>query len=264
MRGGRLVHAAAAALLAGGAAAHVMAGVGPGGAYAASPGPDAHAQLAAAFAAAIPRQAAVSATPVLFPRVSQRERVYVFPAVADADYVFVDVTASPAPTSAGDIFLRVQTLLGSGWQVEHAEDGLLLLTRASEAQASGMDQIPRPFFSFMSPQMPGEVTAPGTDPIATYLDGALDLLHAEFTPSPAGTLAPREPRGTLRTIWRANRAVPPDAWPAFHFEATDGNIDRRADIAALWWHPPARWTAGEPMRIDVLSVPMNVRWWVQF
>jgi uncharacterized membrane protein len=108
------VRVACAGLVATSGLAYLTAGAGPlGGDYAPASVTE-HDRIAAVLAHAIPRETGVSASSSLVPRVSRRERVYVFPAVEDADYVFVDVTASPAPTSAGDVYLRVRSLLGGG------------------------------------------------------------------------------------------------------------------------------------------------------
>jgi alpha-D-xyloside xylohydrolase len=89
-----------------------------------------HAILAREIASSISPIAAVSASAALYPHVSQRARAYVFPALEDADHVLIDVNASPAPTSAGDVYLRVRSMLESGaWSVGVARDGILLLNR---------------------------------------------------------------------------------------------------------------------------------------
>jgi uncharacterized membrane protein len=263
---GRVVQLAALSLIGTSAAAHAGGGVGPLGAYAIPAAVEAHADLAAAFAAQIPGNASVSATAALFPRVSQRERIYVFPAVADAEYVFLDVTASSAPTSAGHVFLRVQSLLGEGgWAVERAVDGLLLLRRQPGAGASGIEQIPESFYSFT--RLPADGVARDRldrPPRHSYLNGALDLVAAEFRPQPAGALSPWEPRGTLRTTWQANRVLTGEEWPVFRFEVQGRGAEQHVELAALAWYPPHRWAPGELVHVEVLNVPLGGRWWVDF
>jgi hypothetical protein len=237
------------------------------GAYAGSPAAERHAELAATFAAEIPGNAAVSATSALFPRVSRREQVYVFPAVADADFVFLDVIASSAPTSTGDVFARVQRLLHDGdWTVQRAEDGLLLLRHNQGGDPVGIDEIPDSFYSFT--RIPPAFGEAGTDetrrPLQSYLDGAVDLVDAEFRPQPSGALAPREPRAALRTTWRANRHLTLEESPVFRFEVDNGRTESHTDLAALAWHPPHRWAPGELVRVEVLNIPLGGRWWVDF
>ena len=90
----------------------------------------------------LPVDARVSASSALYSLVSQRESVYVFPATNDANYVFLDVVSGSAPTSAGDVYLRVQSFLESGeWSVAASNDGVLLL------QKSAPEAAPAPAFS---------------------------------------------------------------------------------------------------------------------
>src|SRR5207248_1146408 len=78
----------------------------------------------------------------LVPRLSRRAHVYVFPAVLDADYIFLDLESTPAPTSAGDVYLRVQSLLSQGdWQVDSASDSLLLLEHAPGAPPTDIADV---------------------------------------------------------------------------------------------------------------------------
>ena len=130
----RLIRLATAGLALSSCAGYVLEGAGPlGGNYAPALVTD-HARHAAALAAGLPPDAAVSASAALVPRVSSRARAYVFPAVLDADYVLLDLQASPAPTSAGDVFLRTKQLLGEGgWRLASADDGLLLMQRDDAA-----------------------------------------------------------------------------------------------------------------------------------
>ena len=132
----RVQRGVAAALAASAVTAYLTAGAGP---LAANYSPAVltdHAARAAAIAAELPSSAAVSASSSLVPRLTHRARAYVFPTIRDADYVYLDLAASSAPTSAGDVYLRVQSLLASGeWQIARDEDGLLLLQRSDAVTA---------------------------------------------------------------------------------------------------------------------------------
>src|SRR4029450_13757010 len=107
---------------------YVRDGAGPLAANYAPPMVTDHALSAAELAASIPAQAAVSASSAPAPHLSQRPRVYLFPTVLDADYVVLDLRATAAPTSPGDVYLQVRDRLANGgWEVASAEDGLLVL-----------------------------------------------------------------------------------------------------------------------------------------
>src|SRR5207245_9855474 len=125
-----------------GLASYLLGGAGPLAANSAPASVTAHASRAAALAASLPLDASVSATSALVPRVSRRSQVYVFPAVLNADFVLLDLRASPAPTSAGDVFTRVRDMLAEGgWHVDTAEDGLLLLRRAAGAPGLKVENL---------------------------------------------------------------------------------------------------------------------------
>ena len=57
----------------------------------------AHHRLAQEFIAMIPPDAALSAQANLYPHVALRRKAYLFPAVNDAEYVFLDVTSPTYP-----------------------------------------------------------------------------------------------------------------------------------------------------------------------
>jgi uncharacterized membrane protein len=235
----RLRPTLAASLVASSGLAYVLAGAGPlGGDYAPAE-VTAHARLANALAASIPQADAVSASASLVPHVSRRARVYVFPAVLDADAVLIDVTASPGPTSAGDVYLHVRDMLaGGGWSIGHAEDGVLLLERDPEAPPTTPDDLPPEFFSFVR-------TADGASSGATLV------------PSPDGAIEPDGPRGILRTSWRVVRQPAPGANVQFDLTLSDGQTLRVWDVAPLWWYPPERWAPGQVVTVDVPNVPIQ-------
>ena len=212
-RVGRRRREASVALVVTAILAYAWQGAGPfGGRYAPAAVTD-HASRAIQMASALPADAAVSASSSLVPHLSRRARVFVFPALQDADHVFLDLRASPAPTSAGDVFLRVQSLLGEGgWRVEAAEDGLLLLARdpLGAADRPASDACGRGLRRSAHRRLPGWSTAaavgaagaePGRDARAGR--SALDTAHH---------LARRRTAAawhTTRILDRARRRDPP-------------------------------------------------------
>jgi alpha-glucosidase (family GH31 glycosyl hydrolase)/uncharacterized membrane protein len=257
----RLSALAAGCLVLTSAVSYVWAGTGPQAANYAPPTLTEHVQVAASIARTIPSEAGVSASSSLVPRLSQRARVYVFPATEDADYVFVDVTAG-AGITAGDLYQRVHMLLAEGeWDVREARDGLLLLSRVANRAAPSAADLPAEFYSFAradghlasyDPRAPRPVASP-----RIFLDGVLELVTAEFVPSPSARLDVEGPHGELHTIWRANGPVPYWVRPAFRFDLRDGQQIDGADAPSLWWYPPERWLPGELVRITVPSVPLH-------
>ena len=91
----------AAPLVLGSAVAYFTQGAGPLAANYAPATISDHARMATRVAQTIPENAAVSSTSTLVPHLSHRARLYVFPAVLDAEYILVDLLSSSAPTSPG-------------------------------------------------------------------------------------------------------------------------------------------------------------------
>ncbi len=233
-------------------AGYVREGAGPlGGNYAPATVTQ-RAMLAQTLANGLARDASISASSALVPRVSGRPKVYVFPAVLDAEYVFLDLETSPAPTSAGDVFLRVRALLtDGGWSVETAQDGLLLLQRAADAPPTDIHDL--------STARAGVASAAGLSdpPLGSFLGGRVSLLSATLLPSPDAAVGVDGPRGVLRIVWRAEQPLPGDTHLDFWVDLQDGERLHVWDVAALWWNPPERWTPGEPVAIDIPDVPMR-------
>jgi hypothetical protein len=233
---------------------YLLEGAGPLGANYAPAVVTAHAIRAEALAHSLPPNAAVTASTALVPHISRRPRVYVFPAVLDAEYVFVDLRASPAPTSAGDVFLRLSALLADGgWNVETADDGLLLLQRAIGAPPVDIGNLSRVVASSTT----ADTGKSGKSPQGSFLDGRVSLLSATLLASPDGAVEVDGPRGLVRTVWRAEQPLPPGTHLDFWVDLRDGQRLHVWDIAPLWWNPPERWTPGEPVTIEIPDLPMR-------
>jgi uncharacterized membrane protein len=233
----RLQFSAGAALLLTSVAGYLAQGAGPLAANYAPAELTGHAQAARALAANLPSTAGVSASASLVPQLAHRARAYVFPAVQDADYVFVDLRGSPAPTSAGDVYLSVQSLLSSGdWQIVTQTDGVLLLERAPASPA-----LPPP------PPEPSEHAVAMTQPPM--------LLSAALIPSPDGAVDVEGPRWILHTVWQADRPLPTGTHLDFQVNLSTGEQLHAWDLASLWWDPPDRWPTQQPVTVDVPDIP---------
>lgn len=136
-----------------------------------------HDRRAAAILAAIPPAAKVSAQDRLDPHVSNREHLYIFPRLEDADTVLVDVTGPAWPQHPSELRASVDGLLASGFGIAAADDGYLLL-REGERNTT----LPESFYSAW--QRP-DYTA--TTPIADFGD-ALRLVDTAVTTDENGEL----------------------------------------------------------------------------
>jgi uncharacterized membrane protein len=249
----RLQHAAALALVATSGVAYFLAGAGPLGANYAPARITERAQRALSVAEQLPSAAAVSASSDLLPHLTHRARAYVFPTLLDADYVYLDLQSSPAPTSAGDVYLRVQSLLDSGeWHIADQADGLLLLEHSSP-EAGGLPSSLAPLVA--APQ-PAAFTATGVArPSAAQSRVTPRLVSAALMPSPDGAIDVDGPRWILRTVWQSDQPQPAGTRLEFSINLRSGEQLHVWDIAALWWNPPELWPTGQPVTIDVPDVP---------
>jgi hypothetical protein len=235
----RLQYAAAAGVLLTSVIGYVAQGAGPLAGNSAPAQITPHALAAQRIADSLPADAGVSASTSLVPHLTHRARAYVFPAVQDADYVFLDLQASPAPTSARDVYLRVQSLLASGdWQVDSDTEGLLLLERAPDS--------PTPLPS----AVPSNVAIPTMDHPPT-------LLSAALVPNPDGAIDVEGPRWTLRTTWQTDQPLPPGSHLDFWVDLQTGDRLHIWDVAPLWWNPPEQWPTGQPVTVDVPNIPLR-------
>ncbi len=262
----RLVHVLSAGLVLSSGLGYVLEGSGPLGGNYAPASLTQHALRAEQLAESLPAEAAVSASSALVPRLSRRAHVYVFPAVLDADYVYLDFQASPGPTSAGDVFLRIQALgAGGGWQVQNSDDGLLVLHRAPDAApatiaVSLVNDAANAASNAASPE------ANFTEPPRTYDAGRVSLVSAVVVPSSDGAVDVDGPRWILRTTWRAEQPLAGDTRLDFWLSLRDGQQMHVWDIAPLWWNPPGQWTPGQLVTVDVPDVPIRqfVSWQATF
>jgi uncharacterized membrane protein len=111
----------------------------------------AHDRLAEEFVSLVPEDAIVSAQSRLNPHVSQREKIYMFPRVEDAEYVFFDVTADSWPIHPNDQWRLYQSLATEeGFGVLEAKDGYILLRRGM----SDGEGLPDSFYSFARREEP--------------------------------------------------------------------------------------------------------------
>jgi len=197
-----------------------------------------HAQRAFELAAALPADVGVSASSTLVPHLSHRARLYLFPSVLDADYVYLDLHATSAPTSPGDVFLRTRDMLrGGGWRIDTFSDGLLLLHRDDTAPPIDL-----------APPSGAPTEAAQSEP---------RLLDAALVPSPEGALDVDGPRWILRTTWQTDRQLPAGTRLDVWLDLSGPQQVHVWDIADTWWLPPERWIPGQPVIVDIPDVPLR-------
>jgi uncharacterized membrane protein len=222
----------------------------------------AHAAAAAPLLARIPPDAAVSAQSNLHPHLSSRPRLYVYPAVEDAEYVLLDVAGTSDPLFPDALFPAASTLLDNpAFDLLGAADGLLLFRRrpagapGAPAPAPGAPPdaqatpgaTPRPlppaFYSFTRPAPDEPYT-----PVRADLGDLFDVVGYRLEPLPEVDFIVRRARLTLfvRARHAADRAyrftpfiVQPDGFTRIFDDGTPTQL----------WVPTDRWRPGEVMRL---------------
>lgn len=205
-----------------------------------------HHRRAAAIIAQIPPDAKVSAQDRLNPHVSGRETVYIFPAIEDADTVFVDVTGPAWPQHPNDVRATVDGLLADGFGVAAADDGYLLLRRgAAPGSPSGPPSGPLPDAFYTAWQRPN-ARPPSAQP--TIFGGSLRLLGHEVTADRYGELV-------VNLLWEASAPLGRDLRFYVAYLAPDGTLLHDSEFyppVAVLWYPTSTWTPGVPVQVSTL------------
>jgi hypothetical protein len=209
-----------------------------------------HHRLAREFMAHIPPDAPLSTQSGLYPHLAHREKAYFFPAINDAEYVFLDVTGSSYPITPEDVYDKAQQLLTSqAFGVLAAQDGYLLLKRGLSEGAEG--RLPDAFYTFA--RADEDAIA---HPLRARFGDAVELLgydHTFYNVVNAHGLPV-----TVTTFWRPLRPLVDDYGFAFFFSRQDGALvysyDERTPTTV--WYPAPLWQEGEVIRMEtpILSV----------
>ncbi len=203
-----------------------------------------HHRVGERIIALIPPEAGVSAQWRLNPHVSQRERVYQYPDVRDAEYVLLDVTINSWPQHPNDLYRDVQAMLAGEWGVEAARDGWLLLKRGGTQKT-----LPDEFYTFARAPNPTPQV-----PLNVQFGQVLRLVGLDLSEERDGV--------RLALYWQRTDAGPIGEqvrlWP-YYFDLQSGLVledtSQRPLVEALWY-PPQRWKAGEIVRTRTLPWPV--------
>jgi hypothetical protein len=80
----------------------------------------------------VPEKAAVSASPRLLPHLANRDKIYYFPAINDAEYICVRLTGETWPISPQEFDNEIKKIIKSGlWKAEYSLGGVMLFRRRS-------------------------------------------------------------------------------------------------------------------------------------
>ncbi len=203
-------------------------------------------QLARRVYAMAPLDVPVSAQSNLYPHVSHRPSIWMFPEVSTAQIIFLDVSTLPNTTGINEgIHDRVKQVLDSGdFGPVAAIDGYLILQRGAPPRP-----LPDAFFSF------ARATAPRiSHPLDVLFGSSLELLGFDVIPD-------RDGKVNLRVYWRARQPIAQDLFLTFFI--TDGQGHEKG--AALHrepanvWYPTNRWKPGEIVQVTTYNLPIGRR-----
>ena len=192
-----------------------------------------HHRTLARLTGQIPLDAVVSATSNVHPHLAHRQKIYVFPEVAGATYLLIDVT-EPGESGAPATKAQVDRLTGSGeFGIVDAADGYLLLTQGAPTQV-----LPDDFYSFTRARDPAPEIA-----VDARFGPGLRLLGYDVVDDV------RWRRTYFRFYWQATgAALPGDLLIRYEARTPAGALvdsGEQRPLPALLWHRPSQWAAGE-------------------
>jgi uncharacterized membrane protein len=198
-----------------------------------------HHRLAKELMALIPEGATVSAQSRLTPHLSQRPRIYMFPKVEDADYVFFDASVDSWPIHPNDQKRLFDSLLSEeGFGILAAKEGYILLQRG----LSDFQELPDGFYDF------ARVKEPQVEyPMVVDFGGLLRFLGFN--------LNQKEGMTSLVLYWQPLLPVERDYWIYPFFYDEGGRIIEDTTLRPMTtalWYPTSRWKEGEIVRMETL------------
>ncbi len=196
----------------------------------------------------IPADAVVSAQSNVFPHLSRREKIYVFPTIADAEYVLLDVAGTSDPLTIDALYDEANALLQNPqFALLAGDDGLLLFKRpATSSAASGPAPGGAPSPAFYSFTRAAE-TEPYT-PVEVSFEGLFEIVGYRMELLPEVRYSIRRARPVLYVRPQADISANYRLTP---FAVGHDNFLRLADNGnpTQLWHPTSQWSAGELIRL---------------
>ncbi len=195
----------------------------------------------------IPPDAAVSASSTLNPHVSQRRQLSLFPDMAQAEYIMVDVTATPFPIDKASQWWRLTQLLdGVQWGIVAARDGILLLRKGALAQT-----LPEEFYSFVQ-------AAPKSAHKMANIPFGQDVRMVGYTLEPAGALHGNNPYAGLTLFLQIDQTPRQDFYISVKVvKAENDVIFTDSYQATTLWYPPGKWRPGDLLQVKVPYLPLQ-------
>ncbi len=200
-----------------------------------------HHRLFRRFAAQIPPDAVLSTTPPLFPHLTHRRVIYLFPVVPDdTEYVLLDV-AGVTDIHPNDFHRAYRELVeGGGFGILDSADGYILLQRG----LVGPSELPDSFYDF------ARVEAPAPDyPLTIDFGDSLRLLGFDLVDDW------KWQRVRVRLYWQVLGEMDRDYRFYLAFLGDGGQVladTVRQPMTVPIWYPTGRWRQGEVVVTETL------------
>ncbi|MGH2347627.1 MAG: DUF2079 domain-containing protein, partial [Chloroflexota bacterium] len=211
-----------------------------------------HVRLTDQMLSMIPPNAAVSAQDTLDPHLSDRAGIYLFPDTSDAQYVAVDASANPIPSSPAGLHSTVVSMLASRrWDVLFADDGLLLLRRRTDPLPTA-PSLPPAFYTFILQAHPAI-----QHPVRAAAADGLELVG--YTITRRETVNLRMPDVVLTTFWRADHPLSSDVSIVANLTSERGRFSvlNGGNDGALTWLPVTRWKPGQVVAVTTPNMGIS-------
>jgi uncharacterized membrane protein len=201
---------------------------------------DEKAAAAGALVQQVPPQSTVSTDRVPGPHLSQRENLYLYPSLHDAEYVLLDASYRDSPFPPRDRYEAVQSLLAQGsYGVIDGRFGYLLLKRGGSLKT-----IPDSFYDYCRAGEP----APQVETDVVFGD-KVRLLGFDLVWE-----RPVRPHAHLTLYWQALQPIERDL--RLYFVQTDPSgvllPGTELEFDASVWCPPSGWSQTEVIRTETL------------
>ena len=202
-----------------------------------------HDRLGEELVALVPPEAAVSAHWKLNPHLSEREKIYMFPRIEDAEYVFLDVTRDSWPIHPVEICDRVSQMLQEGYGIRASKDGYILLQKG----LANATELTDSFYDFARVEHL-QVEYPMVVDFGERLRFlGFDLISKE---------EPKPRMISLRLYWQALRPLEQDyyIYPFFFDDETGQIIEDTVErpMTTMIWYPTSQWRVSEVISMETL------------
>ena len=226
-------------------------GFTPFGAAYSVPERGAHQRLADRFVGMIPASAAVSTQDQLDPHLSSRRYLYLFedvgtdPPLRAADYLLLDVSAPTYPLPSYQLHDRAMKLLKTGWGVQAADDGLILLKRGVRKSS-----IPAQFYRYA---LASRIKIPHR---TSGSAGTLDVLG--YAVQRTDLANHRIPNLAFTVYFRPSRRSTVNQEPIVYETMGHDLVGCASQPLGLAWFPTSRWTPGSTYQVRL--PPLETNW----